>query len=134
MKTRLAVCLVVLPFLLPALPLLAAEPGKWPFKSETQLEAVLTVLKWKLYSEAGFSSLPKGVTLGLDVGDEPEPDGWYQVTLREFHSEDSGFDPNVAPALAHFYVREGDGAIQWYDLVEDKRRPWEAFLKDRSEP
>jgi hypothetical protein len=111
----------------------SADPGKWPFQSETRLEAVLAVLRWKLYSEAGFSDLPRGVTLGLDVAEVPE-EGWYQVTLREFHSKDSGFDPNVAPAIEHFYVRESDGSIEWLDLVENERQPWSAFLQSRRAP
>lgn len=114
-----------------ASPLHSQDGGKWSFTDGSRLEAVLGVLRWRLYSEGGFADLPKGVTLAFDVDADPEAKGWYQVVLREFHSEDSGFDPNVAPALAHFYLRESDGKIEWYDLVEGSRRPFEDFLKDQ---
>lgn len=111
--------------------LTAQDAGNWPFKDESRLEAALGVLRLRLFSEGGFADLPKGVTLALEVDADPEAKGWYQVVLREFHSEDSGFDPNVAPAIAHFYLRESDGKIEWYDLVEGNRRPFEDFLKDQ---
>lgn len=109
----------------------AQEKGSWPFKDGSRMEAALGALRLRLHVEGGFANLPKGVTLALEVDADPEAKGWYQVVVREFHSEDSGFDPNVAPAIAHFYLRESDGKIEWYDLVEDQRRPLEDFLKER---
>lgn len=134
MNTSALVLIAVLLSLMPAPPARSQEKGSWPFTDASRLDAALAVLRWRLHTEGGFAQLPKGVTLALDVDADPEAKGWYQVVLREFHSADSGFDPNVAPALAHFYVRESDGTVEWYDLVNDERRPLEAFFDDRKAP
>lgn len=131
MKAPSLLFLISLLSCLPPMGSTAQEAGSWPFKDGSRLEAALGALRLRLHGEGGFANLPKGVTLALEVDADPEAKGWYQVVLREFHSEDSGFDPNVAPAIAHFYVRESDGKIEWYDLVEDVRRPFEDFLKDQ---
>lgn len=104
----------------------------WPFNDLSRREAAFAGLRLKLYTDGVFQSLPKGVSLYLDASEEAE-DGWFMVTLRQINGEGSGGDPGVSPALAHFYVREADGAIEWYDVVEDRRRPWEDFLRDRRE-
>lgn len=103
----------------------------WPFHDLSRLDAALSGLRQRLYIDGVFHSLPKGITLYLDVSEEAEEDGWLMVTVRQQSAEGSGGDPNVSPALVHFYVRESDGAIQWYDVVNDQRRSWAEFLKDR---
>ncbi len=110
------------------------EAGKsWPFNDLSRREAAFAGLRLKLYTDGVFHSLPKGISLYLDASEEAEEGGWIMVTVRQLNGEGSGGDPNVSPALAHFYVRETDGAIEWYDVVEDQRRPWEDFLRDRRE-
>jgi len=104
----------------------------WPFNDLSRREAAFAGLRLKLYSDGVFHSLPKGISLYLDASEEAE-DGWFMVTLRQLNGEGSGGDPNVSPALAHFYVREADGAIEWYDVVNDERRSWEDFLRYRRE-
>ncbi len=104
----------------------------WPFHDLSRREAVFAGLRLKLYTDGVFHSLPKGISLYLDASEEAE-DGWIMVTLRQLNGEGSGGDPGVSPALAHFYVRESDGKIEWYDVVDDQRRPWEDFLKDMRE-
>lgn len=126
---KLFPALVLLACLLPAPS--RAEEKRWPFNDMPQVEAALSGLRMKLFSQAGFSSLPKGISLFLDYDGEEVEDGWLHVTLRQHNGEGSGGDPNVSPALAHFYVRVSDGEIEWYDVVEDKRRPWADFLRDR---
>ncbi|HQZ27404.1 MAG: hypothetical protein KA250_13155 [Verrucomicrobiales bacterium] len=105
----------------------------WPFDDLSHREAALAGLRRELFVEAIFAPLPKGITLYLDADKEPGDDGWIMVTVRQRNGEGSGGDPNVSPALAHFYVREFDGAIEWYDVVNDQRRSWAEFLKDRKE-
>lgn len=111
----------------------AQEGKKWPFHDQSLRDAAFSGLRLKLHQDGVFSALPKGITLFLD-GDEELEDGWFMVTLRERHAEGSGADPDVSPAIAHFYVRASDGMIEWYDVVEDKRRPWAAFLESMRQP
>ncbi len=106
---------------------------RWPFSDLSRREAAFAGLRLKLYTDGVFHSVPKGVSLILDAGEEAEEDGWFMVTVRQLNGEGSGGDPNVSPALVHFYVRDTDGMIEWYDVVEDKRRPWADFLRDRRE-
>jgi len=110
-----------------------SQEKKWPFNDQTLRDAAFAALRLKLFQDGAFPPMPKGISLFLD-GDEEPQDGWFMVTVRELHGEDSGADPNVAPALAHFYVRASDGRIEWYDVVEDQRRPWADFLRDRAQP
>ena len=111
----------------------SGEEVTWPFHDLSQRETSLAGLRQKLFNDDVFISLPKGITLYLDADEEPGEDGWIMVTVRQRNGEGSGGDPDVSPALVHFYVREYDGAIEWYDVVNDKRRSWEEFLKDRKE-
>ncbi len=112
----------------------AQEKKTWPFHDQTRHDAVLAGLRQKLYNDGIFHSLPKGISLFLDADEEPDEEGWIMVTVRQLNGEGSGGDPDVSPALVHFYVRESDGTIQWYDVVEDQRRSWEAFLKAQKAP
>lgn len=112
-----------------------AEEGKptktWPFHDLPRREAWMADLRLRLFHDGVFHSLPKGITLFLDADEEPDEDGWLMVTVRQRNGEGSGGDPNVAPALVHFHIRDSDGKIEWYDVVNDERRPYADFLKDR---
>lgn len=131
MKTRLLISILSLSF---PFVCLNAENGKtWPFHDVSLRDAALSGLRLKLFQDGVFHSLPKGISLYLDAAEEPE-DGWFMVTVRQMNGEGSGGDPNVSPALVHFYVKASDGTIEWYDVVEDKRRSWADFLKDRAQP
>jgi hypothetical protein len=131
MNTHLLTWSLFLAF--PLICLKAENQKTWPFHDVSLRDAALAGLRLKLFQEGGFHSLPKGISLYLDAAEEPE-DGWFMVTLRQMNGEGSGGDPNVSPALVHFYVKASDGTIEWYDVVEDKRRSWAEFLKDRAEP
>ncbi len=104
-----------------------------PLANRAKRAAALAGLEKKLKESGVFASLPRGVSIYFDADEEPE-DGWYMVTVRQINGPGSGGDPNVSPALAHFYVRESDGVIEWYDVVEDERRPFADFVKDRNAP
>ncbi len=108
-----------------------AQEKTWPFNDQTRYDAALAGLRSRLFQDGIFHSLPKGISLFLDADEEADEEGWIMVTVRQRNDEGSGGDPDVAPALVHFYVRESDGTIQWYDVVEDQRRSWEAFLKEQ---
>ena len=109
----------------------SGEEVTWPFHDLSHRENSLAGLRQKLFNDGIFLSLPKGITLYLDADEEPGEDGWIMVTVRQRNGAGSGGDPSVSPALVHFYVREYDGAIEWYDVVNDTRRSWDEFLKDR---
>ncbi|MBP6785238.1 MAG: hypothetical protein KA152_15685 [Verrucomicrobiales bacterium] len=109
----------------------SCEEVTWPFHDLSQRETALAGLRQKLFNDGIFLSLPKGISLYLDADEAPGEDGWIMVTVRQRNGEGSGGDPDVSPALVHFYVREYDGAIEWYDVVDDRRRSWDEFLKDR---
>lgn len=112
----------------------APQARPWPFHDQTPREAVLASLRLKLATDRVFPALPKGISLYLDADGESDEEGWLMVTVRQRNGAGSGGDPNVSPALVHFYVRENDGRIDWYDVVEDRRRPYADFLKDREAP
>ncbi len=103
-------------------------------RAEEKPHPALVSLEKKLQGAGIFANLPKGITLVLDSDEEPDESGWLFATLRQINGPGSGGDPNVSPALAHFYVRASDGEVQWYDVVEDKRRPFSDFVKDRAAP
>ena len=109
----------------------SCEEVTWPFHDLSQRETALAGLRQKLFNDGIFLSLPKGISLYLDADEEPGEDGWIMVTVRQRNGAGSGGDPDVSPALVHFYVREFDGAIEWYDVVNDQRRSWDEFLKDQ---
>lgn len=87
----------------------------------------------KAVRESGvLSSLPKGVTINFEITGEKEGT-WYPFAMREVHGPSSGADSDVSPALAHFYVHESTGEIQWYDPVNDQRRSFADFVKSWKE-
>lgn len=100
-----------------------------PAHAGPQREAGLRGLRAKLIEDGIIENAPKGVSYTFDASQEPE-DGWILVTVREVHGNSSGGDPNVASAIGHFYIRESDGMIEWYDVVEDERKPYAAFVEN----
>lgn len=92
---------------------------------------MVEVLRHRLYLDAVFGPMPKGVYLFLDPSEEAE-EGWLMVSLREHHAPDSGFDPTVSPAIEHFRVRMNDGAIEWMDVVNGADYlPYADFIRSR---
>lgn len=75
-------------------------------------------------------SMPRGVTLVMHA--EPyDAGGWSDVTLREDHAPDSGFDPNVSPMVGIFRVSRVGRKIEWMEPVSGEYEPLEGFLKKR---
>ena len=135
MKTSFPATLLLFLFSLLTPPASSRDEGKpWPFRDATRTESALGALRLAFSNEAGFPKLPSGISLYLDADEAPDESGWIMVTIRQHNGEGSGGDPNVSPALFHFYVRESDGTIEWYDVVEDQRRPWSEFLKSLKAP
>jgi hypothetical protein len=92
-------------------------------------ETSLRKLRTMLLEDGIIENASKGVSYSFDASQDPE-DGWILVTVREVKGSSSGGDPNVASAIGHFYIRETDGMIEWYDVVEDARKPYAAFVEN----
>ncbi|MCB1278656.1 zinc ribbon domain-containing protein [Prosthecobacter sp.] len=75
-------------------------------------------------------SMPRGV--GIAMHAEPyDGGGWSEMSLRETHSKDSGFEPNVSPMVGLFRVSRADRRIEWMEPVSGEFVPLAEFLKDR---
>jgi hypothetical protein len=75
-------------------------------------------------------SMPRGV--GMTMHAEPyDAEGWSEVALRETHSEDSGYDPNVNPMIGLFRISRTDQRIEWMEPVSGEYVPVEQFLTHR---
>lgn len=75
-------------------------------------------------------SMPRGV--GITMHAEPyDAEGWSEMSVRETHSKDSGFEPNVSPMVGLFRVSRADRRIEWMEPVSGEFVPLETFLKDR---
>jgi hypothetical protein len=119
----------ILPALFLSLSLTLVVGPVEPAHADPQREAGLRGLRAKLIEDGIIENAPKGVSYSFDASQEPE-DGWIMVTVREVKGSASGGDPNVASAIGHFYIRESDGMIEWYDVVEDERKPYAAFVEN----
>lgn len=76
------------------------------------------------------TSMPDGVTLSImetDGGFE----GWTPFEIREHHSAESGFDPDVAPLVGRFEVSPKRDEVGWYDAVSDEWQPIADFIASR---
>lgn len=70
--------------------------------------------------------------LGMTMHAEPyNAEGWSDVSLRETHSADSGYDPNVSPMIGLFRISRTDRRIEWMEPVSGDYVALEVFLKDR---
>jgi len=75
-------------------------------------------------------SMPRGV--GMTMHAEPyDAEGWSEVALRETHSEDSGYDPNVSPMIGLFRISRTEQRIEWMEPVSGEYVPVEQFLAHR---
>lgn len=72
-------------------------------------------------------SMPKGVSLMIFSEPSDEP-GWSEVELRESHSVDSGYDPDVAPMIGMFKVSDDRKTVLWFDPVSGEYQALENFL------
>lgn len=100
-----------------------------PANANPLRESVLRGLRAKLIQDGIIQDAATGASYSFDASQEPE-DGWIMVTVREVKGSASGGDPNVASAIGHFYIRESDGMIEWYDVVDDERKPYAAFVEN----
>lgn len=77
-------------------------------------------------------SMPRGVGLLILPETEEKESGWESFSLRETHSENSGFDPSVSPLVGIFRVSPDRGMIEWMDPVSGDWQSIAAFLRSRS--
>jgi hypothetical protein len=74
-------------------------------------------------------SMPRGV--GMMLSAEPyDAEGWSELSVRETHSADSGYEPDVSPMIGLFRVSRADRRIEWLEPVSGDFVPLEVFLKD----
>lgn len=75
-------------------------------------------------------TMPKGVTLSVQEGTS-EFEGWGAFEIREHHSPESGFDPDVAPLVGLFQVSPQRDGMSWMDPVAGDWVPIEDFFASR---
>lgn len=119
----------ILPILFVSLSLALVVGPFEPAEANPQRESGLGGLRSKLIQDGIIQDAANGASCSFDASQEPE-DGWIMVTVREVKGSASGGDPNVASAISHFYIRESDGMIEWYDVVDDERKPYAAFVEN----
>ncbi len=105
----------------------AEDPADAKDTGESDLEKWVSIQPWFKQLE---KSMPKGVSLGI-AESESEFSGWKGFVIREFHSQQSGFDPDVAPLVGIFQVSPDRSGVGWFDPVSDEWQPIEDFLADR---
>ncbi|MCB1231151.1 MAG: zinc-ribbon domain-containing protein [Verrucomicrobiae bacterium] len=76
------------------------------------------------------AQMPKGVTLSILQRDDGF-EGWTAFEIREHHSPESGFDPNVVPLVGLFEVSPNRDGVGWFDPVSNEWQPIEDFLAYR---
>tara|TARA_R110000850_G_scaffold136245_10_gene257382 strand:- start:574 stop:1641 length:1068 start_codon:yes stop_codon:yes gene_type:complete len=72
-----------------------------------------------------IGGLPEGVSLSIDTSEEAD---WDNIEVREHHSPDSGYDPNVSPMYGMFRVNEARDTIEWFEPVSGDYVPLQRFL------
>ena len=111
----------------PGVPLPVNKP---PNDATAAQELADMVLWWETqpWVKALKKSMPRGVTVGMHA--EPyDAEGWSEVTVREHHTPDSGFDPHVSPALGLFRVSRAGRKVEWMDPVSGEYQPLTGFIK-----
>lgn len=78
-------------------------------------------------------SMPPGVTLSVmtNEGDAAADGGWDTIEIRENHSPESGFDPNVSPLIGIFRVSADRASAEWLNAITGEWVAIEAFLRER---
>jgi predicted nucleic acid-binding Zn ribbon protein len=109
----------------PAAPAAPVDPDAAAARVTVEISEWFLKLPWVVELR---SAMPHGV--GMMMTAEPyDDDGWSEVSLRETHSADSGFEPNVSPMIGLFRVSH-DRRIEWMDPVSGDFQPLQTFLKD----
>ena len=103
----------------------SAPPAEAPVKSG--LDEWVLEQRW---FQRLAASMPAGVTLSIQETDGGF-EGWTAFEIREHHSAESGFDPNVAPRVGLFEVASKRDGVGWYDPVNDEWQPIEDFIASR---
>ena len=76
-------------------------------------------------------SMPSGVTLSIEDQETEDPQ-WKSLHVREIHSPESGYDPDVSPTVGFFKVSADRKTTLWLERVSDEWKPVSAFLKSRN--
>lgn len=78
-------------------------------------------------------SMPEGVRVNFHVFEgEGDDSGWDMVELREYHSPDSGFDPDVSPMIGIFRISKDRTITEAMDMVDAGWISADAFMSGRS--
>lgn len=105
--------------------------------NENSQEPAGSELETWVYKQAWFrqleKSMPAGVSLKVEESEAEFP-GWKGFEIREFHSPDSGFDPNVAPLVGLFHVSPDRSGVGWFDPVSAEWQPLVDFMVSRGLP
>lgn len=75
-------------------------------------------------------SQPRGVGMTMHA-ELYDAEGWSDVSLRETHTADSGYDPNVSPMIGLFRISRTDRRIEWMEPVSGEYVPLQQFLQHR---
>jgi hypothetical protein len=120
----------------PTLPMAEApgsSPSSAPVPASPEQRAAQDLAKVMLWwrqqpwLKALAQSMPPGVTISSDA--EPfDVEGWSDVVVREHHAPDSGFDPEVSPAIGHFRISRVGRKVQWMDPVAGEYQPLAKYL------
>ncbi|MAS94959.1 MAG: hypothetical protein CMO55_17315 [Verrucomicrobiales bacterium] len=121
----------LLPFLITALvlPFLVFSQEAEP--NDAELEAITEWFHEQSWMIALCSDLPKGISISAQTFRDEEPD-WYLVEVREFHTAESGYDPNVSPMVGMFRVSEDRSKILYMDVVAGEFVSVRKFIEDRN--
>lgn len=98
-----------------------------PVAKEQALSAWLETQPWFLRLN---KSMPTGVTLSIAIHESEDP-RWSMIAIREVHSLDSSFDPNVSPTVGIFRVSTDRQTTEWLDPVVNDWDSTQAFLLSR---
>lgn len=108
----------------------AAPSSLQPAAVEKEVAELSRWLESQPWVAALKKSMPRGVTVSVDV--RPfEADGWSEIEIREHHSPDWGFDPNVSPIVGFFRVSRTGRKVEWMEPVSGDYEPLEGFIKRR---
>jgi len=110
--------------------LLSPDP---PPDADTVTGYLITVLTDAMVYEEPF---PEHVMFIVENEDSTTCSGsfdhYFDITLREVHTPETGGDPNTAPVIDRFRVYI-DGPILWWSPLPGMYVPWEDFLRGRTD-
>lgn len=107
-----------------------ANAVKQPSQPATGATPLPTWLKAQAWFRALGKSMPPGVSLSIAVEESEDP-RWEIIQIREIHSPESGYDPQVSPTVGIFRVSADRASTEWLDPVINDWDSTRAFLLSR---